>query len=65
MKSFIESQFGYGLFTWIFCVRNTNTRVNYVYERALRIVYRNKSLCFDQLLQTDKDMIYNIKIFKH
>ena len=40
--------------TWIFCGRKINTRVNHVHGRALRIVYRNNSLCFDQLLQIDK-----------
>ena len=58
MKSFIESQFGYCSLTWMFCRRKTNTRINHVHERALRIVYRNNSLCFDQLLQIDKS--YNI-----
>ena len=32
--------------------------LNHVHETALRIVYRNNSLCFDQLLQIDKS--YNI-----
>ena len=58
MKSFIESQFGYCSLTWMFCRRKTNTRINHVHERALRIVYRNNSLCFDQLLQIDKS--YNV-----
>ena len=46
MKSFIESQFGYCPLTWMFCGRKTNARINHVHERALRIVYRNNSLCF-------------------
>ena len=54
IKSFIESQFGYCPLTWMFCGRKTNTRINHVHERALRVVYRNNSLCFDQLLQIDK-----------
>ena len=58
IKSFIESQFGYCPLTWMFCGRKTNTRINHVHERSLRIVYRNNSLCFDQLLQIDKS--YNI-----
>ena len=58
MKSFIESQFGYCPLTWMFCGRKTNTRINHGHERALRVVYRNNSLCFDQLLQIDKS--YNI-----
>ena len=42
----------------MFCGRKTNTRINHVHERALRIVYRNNSHCFDQLFQIDKS--YNI-----
>ena len=58
MKSFVESQFGYCPLTWMFCGRKTNSRINYVHERALRIVYRNNDLYFYQLLQIDKS--YNI-----
>ena len=38
----------------MFCGRKTNARINHVHERALRIVYRNNNLRFDQLLQIDK-----------
>ena len=43
---------------WKVCRRKTNTRTTHVHERVLRMVYRNNSLCFDQLLQIDKS--YNI-----
>ena len=58
MKSFIESKFAYYPLTWMFCGRKTNARINHVHERALRIVCRTNSLCFDQQLQIDKS--YNI-----
>ena len=57
MKSFIESQFGYCPLTWMFCGRKTNARINHVHERALRIVYRNNSFCFDRLLKIDKSVL--------
>ena len=38
MKSFIETQFGYCLLTWMFCGRKTNAKINHVHERALKIV---------------------------
>ena len=44
MKSLIESQFGYCLFTWMFCRGKTNARINEDNKRALRIVYRNISI---------------------
>ena len=34
--------------------RKTNARMNHNYERALRIIYRNNSLCFDELLKIHK-----------
>ena len=58
IKSFIESQFSYCPLTWMFYGTKTNARINHVHERALRIVYRNNSLCFDELLKIDKS--YNI-----
>ena len=58
MKRFIESQFGFCPLRWMFCGRKTNARINHVHERALRIVYRNNSHCFDQLFQIDKS--YNM-----
>ena len=42
----------------MFCGRKINARINHVHERALRIVYRNNNLRFDQLLQIGKS--YNI-----
>ena len=51
MKSFIESQFGFCLLSWMFCGRKTNTRINHVHERAVKIVYRN-SLDKNYMFQT-------------
>ena len=42
----------------MFCGRKIHARINLVHERVLKIVYRNTSLCFDQLLQINKP--YNI-----
>ena len=38
MKSFIELQFGYCPLKWTLCGRKTNTRINHVHKRALRII---------------------------
>ena len=40
------------------CRRSTNARISHVHERALRIVYKNNCLCFDQQFKMDKS--YNI-----
>ena len=65
IKSFIESQFGFCPLTWMFCGRKINARINHVHERALRIVYRNNNLRFDELLQIDKSYNIHHKKFKH
>ena len=54
-KSFIESKFDYCHLKWMIWRRKTNTRINQIHERALRIVYRNNSLRFDELSKIDKN----------
>ena len=53
MKAFVNSQFGYCLLIWIFHDRTLNNRLNRIYEGALRIVYRDKTSNFTELLHTD------------
>ena len=53
MKAFVNSQFGYCLLIWIFHDRTLNNRINRIYEGALRIVYRDKTSNFTELLHTD------------
>ena len=40
-KAFIESQFKYFPFVWIFNGRQINDKINKLHERALRIVYND------------------------
>ena len=54
MKAFIESQFGYCPLIWMFHSRMLNIRINKLHERALRIVYKNSNLTFEELLQKDQ-----------
>ena len=53
MKAFIESQFGYCPLIWMFCSRTLNNRINKLHERALRLVYKDNNLTFDELLRKD------------
>ena len=39
MRVFIESQFSYCPLLWMFCSRKINRMMNYINERALRLVY--------------------------
>ena len=53
-KVFITSQFSYCPLAWMFHSRTMNNRVSTLYEKALRLVYTNKSnLSFDDLLKED------------
>ena len=50
MKSFKEAQFGYCQLIWMFHTRELNRKINHIHERALRIVYRDNSSPFTELL---------------
>ena len=54
MKAFIESQFGYCPLIWMFHNRTLNNRINKIHERALRLVYKDNSSTFPELLSKDK-----------
>jgi len=53
MKTFIESQFNYCPLVWMFHSRTVNNRINKLHERALRLVYKNSDLSFEELLELD------------
>ena len=50
MKAFVESQFGYCSLIWMFHSRKVNNKINKLHERALRLVYKNNTLSFEELL---------------
>ena len=50
MKTLIESQFGYYLIFWMFHGRIVNKKINQLHERVLRIVYKDYTSCFKDLL---------------
>ena len=61
MKSFISSQFGYCPLVWMFCSRRLNHRINKIQERALRIVYRDQSSTFEDLLTRDGSVSNHVR----
>jgi len=61
MKTFIESQFNYCPLTWMFHSRIINNKINKLHERALRIVYKNQNLTFQDLLQLDNSVTIHDK----
>ena len=56
MKSFIEVQFGYCQLIWMFHTRELNRKTNNIYELALRIVYRDNSSSFTELIKKDNSV---------
>ena len=53
MKTFINSQFNYCPLVWMFHNRTLNNKINRLHERALRLVYKNEKLTFQELLDKD------------
>ena len=56
MKAFIDSQFLYCPLLWMFCSRKINRKINYIHERALRLVYDDYHTSFEDLLRRNNTM---------
>ena len=56
MKAFIESQFSYCPLLWMFCSRKLNRKINFIHERALRLVYNDYTSSFENLLKKDNSV---------
>ena len=56
MRTFITSQFNYAPLTWMFHSRTLNNKINRLHERALRLVYEDEKLSFQELLDLDNSM---------
>ena len=53
MKTFIISQFNYCPLVWMFHNRTLNHKINKLHERALRLVYNEEVLSFQEMLDKD------------
>ena len=56
MKAFVMSQFNYCPLIWMFCNRTSNNKINRLHERALRLVYEDENLTFEELLEKDNSV---------
>ena len=66
MKAFITSQFGYCPLMWMFHTRRINNRINKLYERSLRLTYKDFNSTFQELLDKDKSVSIhqrNLQVF--
>ena len=53
INTFFDSLFAYCPLVWMFHNRQLNTKINNLHYRALRIIYRDESSTFDELLKKD------------
>ena len=64
-NAFITSQFSYAPAAWMFHSRKLNNRINYILERAMRLVYKDYTSSFDELLYKDNSFrIHNRNLQK-
>ena len=54
MKAFVTSQFGYCPLVWVCHSRALNNKINKLHKRSLRLVYDDRQLIFEELLNIDK-----------
>ena len=50
MTSFVMSHFSYCPLVWMFHDRKSNTKINKIHERALRIIHKDSTSTFEELL---------------
>ena len=56
MKAFITSQFNYCPLIWMFYSRQLGNRINKIQGRALKLLYKDNKLTFDDLLKLDNSV---------
>ena len=56
ISAFVTSQFSYCPLVCMFHSRTLNNRINRIHERALRIIYQDYQLPFEELLSKDKSV---------
>ena len=53
IKAFFDSQFEYCSLCWMFHSRTLNNRINDLHFRVLRLIYKDDSFSFNELLKKD------------
>ena len=49
----------------MFYSRKASSKINHIYERSLRIVYKDNISSFEDLLKKDKSFVYTTEILNH
>ena len=56
LNSIVKFQFSYCSLVWIFCSRTSNSLINKVHERTLRVILNDHESDFETLLQNNNDV---------
>ena len=66
MNVFIKSQFSYCTLPWTFHSRKLNSRINWLHERSLSVIYSGNTSCCNEFLEVDNSVSvhhWNIQVF--
>ena len=61
MNAFFNSQFSYCPLVWMCYGRALNNKINRLHERCLRLIYNDKQLTFEELLEKDDSVSIHIR----
>ena len=61
MNTFLNSQFGYCPLLWMFHSRKLNECINRIQEKALRLVYKDKTSTYQELLRLDNSVTIHLR----
>ena len=57
LNSFFNSQFSYCPLIWMFYSRIMNNEINWLRERCMWLIYKDKPSSFEELLEQDKSIL--------
>ena len=61
LNAFITSQFSYASVVWVFHHRKLNNWINHIHERTIRLVYKDYTSSFDELLFKDNSFRIHLR----
>ncbi len=64
VNSFILCHFNYCPLIWLFCSKKSKNKIEKINERALRIIYADYSLNYNEILKKDKDTTIHVNMIR-
>ena len=56
MSSFFNNQFNYCSLIWMLLSCHSNSKIQHLHERCVRLIYNDKSSCYEEQLEKDKSV---------